>query len=60
LVLTRRGRPVAALIRVTDADLETLLLSENAKFQAIIRRSRVAYKRKGGIKLAEAQRLIEG
>jgi hypothetical protein len=47
------------MIRVTARDLETLLLSASPRFQAIIRRSRAGYLKKGGVGLDDAQRLIE-
>ncbi|HEV7519336.1 MAG TPA: type II toxin-antitoxin system prevent-host-death family antitoxin [Thermoanaerobaculia bacterium] len=53
VVVTKRGRPVAALIPIGKADLESVLLSVNPRFQAIIKRSRAEYKRKGGLSAAE-------
>jgi PHD/YefM family antitoxin component YafN of YafNO toxin-antitoxin module len=40
LIFTERGRPVVALISVRDADAESLGLSMNPKFLAIVERSR--------------------
>ena len=41
LVVTRRGRPVSALVPLdSQADLERLSLSTNPRFQAILERSR--------------------
>jgi hypothetical protein len=40
---------VAALVPLTNADLETVSLSSNRKFLALIGRSRVASKTKGGL-----------
>jgi len=49
VVLTRKGRPVAALIAVENADLETVVLSNHPKFLALIERSRQRQKTAGGI-----------
>lgn len=49
LVLTEEGRPVAALVPVEDADLETLALSTNPQFIALIERSRARQRKEGGI-----------
>ena len=40
IVVTDHGRPVAALLPVPNADLETISLSTNPKFIAMIERSR--------------------
>jgi len=56
VVVTRRGKPMAALFRVKDTDWETLSLSMNPRFIALIQRSRARHKAKGGIPLAEARR----
>jgi len=42
LVVTDHGKPVAVLIPVENADLETVSLSLNPKFIEIIERSRAA------------------
>lgn len=53
IVVTKGGRPVAALISVRKSDLESLLVSNNQRFQAILKKSRAEYRRKGGISPAE-------
>ena len=58
VVLTRRGKPVAALFSVESADWETISLSTNPKFIAIIEESRARHKAEGGISLAEARRQL--
>ena len=40
VVLTRKGKPVAALFAVGNADMETLSLSTNPEFMRLIERSR--------------------
>jgi prevent-host-death family protein len=53
VIVTKKGRPVAALIPVDKADVESILLSANPRFQAILKRSRSEYKRKGGLSTEE-------
>lgn len=55
LVLTVKGDAVAALVSVTNADLETLSLSRNPKFLRIIQRSRKIWKKRGGLSEAEVR-----
>jgi antitoxin (DNA-binding transcriptional repressor) of toxin-antitoxin stability system len=58
-VLTRRGRPVAAVVPVRDGmDAETFALSHNPAFIEIINRSWMGYKKKGGVSSAEARRRL--
>ena len=49
LVVTDHGRPVAALLAVPNADLETVALSTSAKFLSLIDRSRERQSKEGGI-----------
>lgn len=53
VVLTERGKPVAALVAIENADLETVILSSHPKFLALIERSRARHEAKGGISTAE-------
>ncbi len=55
-VLTRRGRPVAAVVPVDDEDYFSMRLADDARFIEIIERSRASYKATSGIPLAEARR----
>ncbi len=48
VVLTVQGKPVAALVAVRNADLETLTLSTHPQFLALIERSRARHKAEGG------------
>ena len=56
IVVTNRGRAIAAVIPVNDADAETISLSQNPKFRAIINRSRARQKREGGLSSDEMRR----
>ncbi|MGH7135887.1 MAG: type II toxin-antitoxin system Phd/YefM family antitoxin [Pirellulales bacterium] len=49
IVLTLDGEPVAALVGVENVDMETLAMSNNAKFLEIIQKSRARYKKDGGL-----------
>ena len=49
VILTVDGRPVAALVAIENADTETVVLSNNPKFLALIERSRARRKAEGGI-----------
>ena len=40
VILTDKGKPVAALVQIENADLEIVALSTNPKFLALIERSR--------------------
>ncbi|GAB4504257.1 MAG: hypothetical protein Fur0043_12510 [Anaerolineales bacterium] len=53
VILTKHGKPVAALVSLKDVDAETVKLSSNPKFIALIEGSRAERKAKGGISSAE-------
>jgi prevent-host-death family protein len=58
VVVTRRGKPMAAVVPVEDYDLESLSLSTNPKFLEIIAESRRSLKREGGIPIEEVRRRL--
>ncbi len=58
LVVTVDGQPVAALMAIGNADLETVSLSTNPRFIEIIERSRERQEREGGISSAEMRRRL--
>ena len=58
VILTDAGKPVAALISLKNADWETLALSSDPKFAAIIERSRARHKSEGGVSAAEMRRRL--
>jgi prevent-host-death family protein len=49
IIITKAGKPVAAVIPLRNTDGETASLSMNRKFLAIIERSRSRLKKEGGI-----------
>ena len=55
VVFTVRGDPVAALVPVTSADLESISLGSNRRFLRVIGRSRAAWKAEGGLSAGEVR-----
>jgi antitoxin (DNA-binding transcriptional repressor) of toxin-antitoxin stability system len=53
LIVTIRGKPIAALVGIKNADIETVSLSNNPRFLALLERSRKKQKTKGGISTEE-------
>ncbi len=49
VIVTSQGRPVAALVAIENADLETVTLSTNAQFIELIERSRTSMRNGGTI-----------
>jgi len=49
VMVTAAGRPVALLVSIRNADRETVSLSNNPRFLALIERSRNRHQSKGGI-----------
>lgn len=58
LILTMNGTPVAALIPLENADIETVTLSTHPEFLALIERSRTRQKTEGGISSEEMRRRL--
>ncbi|MBI1784272.1 hypothetical protein HYR69_03935 [Candidatus Sumerlaeota bacterium] len=58
LVVTAGGEPIAALVPIHNADLETVRLSDDPRFIALIERSRAQQKSEGGISSAEMRRRL--
>jgi prevent-host-death family protein len=58
MILTSKGRPVAALVSMNSLDLESFSLSTNPEFIAIIERSRARHHTEGGISSAEMRRRL--
>ncbi len=58
-IITKEGKPVAALVSIANADIETVSLSSNPKFIALIERSRAKQKAEGGISTDEMRRRFE-
>lgn len=58
VIVTEDGKPLAALVSIEDADWETIRLSTNPKFIALIEHSRARRKAEGGISNAEMRRRL--
>ena len=58
VILTRGGQAVAAVFPASEEDVEDLLLSANAQFQAILDRSQRRFESEGGIASAEVRRQL--
>ncbi len=58
IIVVRRGRPMAAVVPIQNADAETVSLSTNRQFIAIIERSRSRHKKEGGITSKELRRRL--
>jgi hypothetical protein len=58
LVVTDRGRPIALIVDADGADLETLAVSTNPVFLAIMDRSKRRLREKGGYSTEEVCRKL--
>lgn len=58
VIVTVGGKPVAALVAIENSDLETVSLSTNPEFLAIIERSRARQQAEGGISTKEMRRRL--
>jgi prevent-host-death family protein len=59
VIVTDHGRPIAALMPIENADAETVSLSTNPQFLALIERSRQRHDTEGGISSAEMRRRLQ-
>ena len=60
VIVTNHGQPVAALVAIENADMETVALSANRQFLDLIERSRARARTEGGISSEEMRRRFEG
>jgi prevent-host-death family protein len=58
VIVMEHGRPVAALMPIENADRETVMLSTNPQFLALIERSRRRHETEGGISTEEMRRRL--
>jgi hypothetical protein len=56
LVLTEGGHAIAALLPIGDADVESLTLSQNPRFQELINQARAEYRSGASVSAEEARR----
>jgi prevent-host-death family protein len=59
VLLTRRGKPVAALVSVRNADAETLTLSTSPLFMTLIDRSRGRLRSEGSLSQGEIRSRLD-
>ena len=58
VILTVDGRPVAALMAIDNADLETAFLSTSSQFLTLIERARSRRKTNGGVSAQEMRQRL--
>ena len=58
LIVTRRGKPLAAVVSLEGMDAESLAVSTDPGFLALLKRSRAAFKKKGGISVEEMRKRL--
>ena len=58
VIVVKKGKPFAAVVPIQNADHETVSLSTNRKFLAIIERSRSRTKKDGAISSKELRRRL--
>jgi hypothetical protein len=58
LILVRNGEPIAALVAISNADYETVSLSSDPQFLAIIERSRLRQGTEGSISFEQMQQRL--
>ena len=56
VVVTRRGKPLAAVVPLDSYDWEDFVVSQDRGFVEVIQRSEARYKAEGGISLEEMRR----
>ena len=59
VIVTDHGQPIAALVAIENADMETVSLSTNRQFLDLIERSRTRARTEGGISGEEMRRRFE-
>ena len=56
IIVTRNGRPIAAVVALPKTDAETVALSQSPQFLAIIERSRARQAQEGGLSSTDMRR----
>ncbi len=56
VILTRKGKPLAAVKDLSNSDWESVSLANNPRFREIIEDSRRSYREEGGISLEELRK----
>jgi prevent-host-death family protein len=58
VIVTARGKPLAAVVSLEGVDRESLSLSTNPAFIAMIEESRIRHEREGGISSEEMRKRL--
>lgn len=58
IIITANGKPMAAIVAIENADMETVSLGTNPQFLALIERSRTRQQKEGGITSKEMRRRL--
>jgi hypothetical protein len=58
MIITREGKPVAALLPTPNSDIESISLSLDPQFIALIQESRLSLAKEGGISADEMDALF--
>ncbi len=58
VIVTSNGKPIAAIVPIENADLETFSLSTHPKFIDLIECSRARHRAEGGISSEEMRRRL--
>ncbi len=53
VILTRNGKPLAAVRDLSHSDWESISLANNPRFQALVEESRRSFQKQGGIRLED-------
>jgi hypothetical protein len=56
VILTRNGKPLAAVKNLSGSDWESIALANNPRFLALIEESRRSYREQGGRTIEEVRR----
>ena len=59
VVITRNGKPAAAMVRLDEATLEEFILARNPKFVRELGAARKEFRKKGGISHKEMKKQIQ-
>ena len=58
-IITKRGKPVAALLPLDEDSIEEFIIAHNLRFLAELSRSYEEYRRKGGADLATVKKNLK-
>jgi len=56
VILTRNGKPLAAVKDLSDADWESVSLANNSRFRELVEESRRSYREAGGVSLEDLRK----